>query len=74
MEIRPVPYDHADAVALDRLVQREYAQRYGEGDMTPLDPAMFRPPHGTYLLAYENGRPLATGGWRSQDANPEGYA
>ncbi|MFH8346190.1 GNAT family N-acetyltransferase [Streptomyces sp. NPDC018045] len=75
MEIRPVPYDHADAVALDRLVQREYAQRYdSEGDMTPLDPAMFRPPHGRYLLAYEDGRPLATGGWRSQDANPEGYA
>ncbi|MEV5596930.1 GNAT family N-acetyltransferase [Streptomyces sp. NPDC052496] len=75
MEIRPVPYDHPDAVALDRLVQREYAQRYDdEGDITPLDPGMFRPPHGLYLLAYEDGRPLATGGWRTQDANPEGYA
>ncbi|MFD7661720.1 GNAT family N-acetyltransferase [Streptomyces sp. NPDC059788] len=75
MDIRPVPYDHPDAVLLDRLVQREYAQRYDdEGDVTPLDPGMFRPPHGLYLLAYEDGRPLATGGWRSQDANPEGYA
>ncbi|MFH9423689.1 GNAT family N-acetyltransferase [Streptomyces sp. NPDC017529] len=74
MEIRAVPYDHADAVALDRLVQLEYARRYGDGDVTPLDPAMFRPPHGVYLLAYEDGRPLATGGWRAQDANPEGYA
>ncbi|MFB1042710.1 GNAT family N-acetyltransferase [Streptomyces chrestomyceticus] len=75
MEIRPVPYDHPDAVDLDRLVQREYAQRYDdEGDVTPLDPGMFEPPNGLYLLAYEDGRPLATGGWRAQDTNPEGYA
>ncbi|MFG2889770.1 GNAT family N-acetyltransferase [Streptomyces sp. NPDC048248] len=74
MEIRPVRYDHPDAVALDELVQQEYVRRYGDGDMTPLDPEMFTPPHGTYLLAYEDGRPLATGGWRRQEDVAEGYA
>ncbi|MER7398017.1 GNAT family N-acetyltransferase [Streptomyces sp. NPDC000151] len=72
--VRPVRYDHPDAVKLDELVQQEYVLRYGDPDITPLDPAMFEPPHGVYLLAYEDGRPLATGGWRRQDANDEGYS
>ncbi|WP_405409473.1 GNAT family N-acetyltransferase [Streptomyces decoyicus] len=74
MEIRPVRYDHPDAVTLDALVQQEYVRRYGDGDMTPLDPEMFTPPHGTYLIAYEDARPLATGGWRRQEDTAEGYA
>ncbi|WP_327703305.1 GNAT family N-acetyltransferase [Streptomyces decoyicus] len=74
MEIRPVRYDHPDAVTLDALVQQEYVRRYGDGDMTPLDPEMFTPPHGTYLIAYEGARPLATGGWRRQEDTAEGYA
>ncbi|MGW1375300.1 GNAT family N-acetyltransferase [Streptomyces sp. NPDC002446] len=75
MEIRPVRYDHPDAVALDALVQQEYARRYdGDGDMTPLDPEMFSPPHGVYLIAYEGERALATGGWRVQDDTAKGYA
>ncbi|MEW1753250.1 GNAT family N-acetyltransferase [Streptomyces angustmyceticus] len=74
MEIRTVRYDHPDAVALDALVQQEYVRRYGEGDITPLDPAMFTPPHGTYLIAYDGARPLATGGWRRQEESAEGYA
>ncbi|MFF3545058.1 GNAT family N-acetyltransferase [Streptomyces platensis] len=75
MEIRPVRYDHPDAVALDALVQQEYARRYGDdGDITPLTPEMFTPPHGTYLIAYDGDRPLATGGWRRQEDAAEGYA
>ncbi|MFD0164991.1 GNAT family N-acetyltransferase [Streptomyces decoyicus] len=74
MEIRPVRYDHPDAVTLDALVQQEYVRRYGDGDMTPLGPEMFTPPHGTYLIAYEGARPLATGGWRRQEDLAEGYA
>ncbi|MEV7415759.1 GNAT family N-acetyltransferase [Streptomyces sp. NPDC089919] len=76
MDIRPTPYDHPDAVKLNDQVQLEYAERYqGEGDATPLDPAMFTPPGGLYLLAYnEAGEPVATGGWRAQDANDEGYS
>lgn len=74
MDIRRVPYDHPDAVKLDAEVQAEYHVRYGDGgDATPMDPADFRPPNGTYLIAYdESGVPVASGGWRAQDANGEG--
>ncbi|MDI3421800.1 GNAT family N-acetyltransferase [Streptomyces luteolus] len=77
MDIRPTPYDHPDAIKLSNEVLREYAQRYGEeeGDATPLAPSMFQPPHGLFLLAHDAlDRPVATGGWRTQDANDEGYA
>ncbi|MCX4511422.1 GNAT family N-acetyltransferase [Streptomyces sp. NBC_01619] len=76
MDIRPTLFDHPDAVKLNDQVQLEYAARYGdEGDATPLDASMFTPPRGLYLLAYDGlGRPVATGGWRSQDENDEGYA
>ncbi|MGX2995237.1 GNAT family N-acetyltransferase [Streptomyces sp. JNUCC 64] len=75
MNIQNVSYGHTDAVLLNDRVQAEYAEMYGgEGDATPLDPAMFDPPHGLYLIAYDGeGVPLATGGWRRQDGNPEGY-
>jgi GNAT superfamily N-acetyltransferase len=76
MHIRPAAFDHPDAVKLNDQVQGEYAVRYGdEGDVTPLDPSMFRPPAGLYLIAYDDlDRPVATGGWRTQDENDEGYA
>lgn len=86
MEIRPVRYDHPDALALDALVQQEYVRRYGDPDLTALDPEMFVPPHGIYLLAYEDedadengdrdgdGRPVATGGWRRHEDLAAGYA
>ncbi|GHJ42612.1 GNAT family N-acetyltransferase [Streptomyces sp. TS71-3] len=75
MDIRRVSFAHPDAVALNDRVQREYAVRYGdEGDVTPLEPAMFEPPSGLYLIVYDDlGTPLSTGGWRAQDANAEGY-
>ncbi|MFI0188386.1 GNAT family N-acetyltransferase [Streptomyces sp. NPDC017082] len=74
MNIRRVPFDHPDAVKLNDEVQAEYHQRYGDGgDATVLEPADFDPPRGVYLIAYDElGRPVATGGWRSQDRNPEG--
>ncbi|MEI7029376.1 GNAT family N-acetyltransferase [Streptomyces pratensis] len=75
MFIQPRPFDHPDAVKLNDQVQLEYAERYGdEGDITPLDPSMFLPPRGLYLLTYDElGRPVATGGWRTQNHNDEGY-
>ncbi|NEC14885.1 GNAT family N-acetyltransferase [Streptomyces sp. SID8014] len=74
--LRPVAFDHPDAVQLNDEVQLEYAERYGDdGDATWLDPGMFVPPHGLYLLAYDGrGRPVASGGWRPQDANDEAYS
>ncbi|MCX4906244.1 GNAT family N-acetyltransferase [Streptomyces sp. NBC_00878] len=76
MSIRRVAFDHPDAVKLNDQVQAEYAMRYGDdGDVTPLDASMFAPPLGLYLMAYDaQGRPVATGGWRSQDENDEGYS
>ncbi|MDX3640051.1 GNAT family N-acetyltransferase [Streptomyces sp. MB09-02B] len=75
MIIRRVPFDHPDAVKLNDEVQAEYGVRYGDdGDATPMDPAHFVPPAGLYLIVYdEHGSPVATGGWRSQDTNEEGY-
>ncbi|UNO41552.1 GNAT family N-acetyltransferase [Streptomyces sp. MST-110588] len=75
MEIRSVRFDDPDAVTLDAMVQQEYIRRYGgQGDLTPLDPEMFAPPRGAYLIAYEDGRPLASGGWRAQERGELGYA
>jgi GNAT superfamily N-acetyltransferase len=78
MLIRQVSFDHPDAVKLTGRVQLEYAERYGhdgdEGDVTPLDSSMFQPPAGIYLVVYDGHIPVATGGWRGQDENDEGYA
>ncbi|MCF3136137.1 GNAT family N-acetyltransferase [Streptomyces olivochromogenes] len=75
MNIQRVPFDHPDAVRLNDEVQAEYHVRYGDGgDATTLDAAHFEPPKGAYLIAYdEDGRAVATGGWRSQEANGEGH-
>ncbi|MEU8677032.1 GNAT family N-acetyltransferase [Streptomyces sp. NPDC048560] len=76
MNIQPRPFDHPDAVKLNDQVQLEYVERYGDGgDVTPLDATMFDPPRGLYLLAYDEAdQPVATGGWRSQERNAEGYS
>ncbi|WP_333775672.1 GNAT family N-acetyltransferase [Streptomyces sp. IBSBF 3136] len=76
MNIRRVRFDHPDAVKLNDEVQAEYHLRYGDGgDATSLDAADFDPPRGVFLIAYdEHDRPVATGGWRSQDDNDEGNA
>ncbi|MGK5627123.1 GNAT family N-acetyltransferase [Streptomyces sp. URMC 123] len=74
MLIRRVRYDHPDAVKLDDQVQLEYVERYGDGDVSLPDPAEFAPPHGLYLLAYDGEHPVASGGWRTMDASPEGFA
>jgi GNAT superfamily N-acetyltransferase len=74
MRIIPVRYDHPDAVKLNDMVQLEYVELYGDGDVTLLDPSEFESPHGLYLVAYDAaGTPVATGGWRAMDASPLGH-
>lgn len=74
MEIRVTRYDEPAAVRLDELVQLEYVERYGDGDATPMAADHFDPPRGLYLVAYDtDGKPVASGGWRAQDASPEGH-
>lgn len=64
-------YDHPDAVALIADVQQEYVVRYGEVDLTPVDPAQFAPPHGLFLVAYVDDEPAACGGWRVHGTDVE---
>ncbi|UGY91884.1 GNAT family N-acetyltransferase [Streptomyces gobiensis] len=76
MQIVTAGYDHPDAQKLDAEVQLEYAERYASGgDISPLSPEMFEPPNGLFVLVYDDsGRPVGTGGWRSQERNGEGYS
>ena len=65
LEVVRVGYDHPDAVLLTEEVQAEYVARYGGRDETPLDPAMFEPPRGSFFVGYLSGAPVATGAWRA---------
>ncbi|WP_340536974.1 GNAT family N-acetyltransferase [Nocardioides sp. GXZ039] len=65
--IARVEYGDPDALALIAQVQEEYVRRYGGPDRTPLDPAMFDPPVGSFFVAYADSTPLATGAWRRRD-------
>jgi GNAT superfamily N-acetyltransferase len=64
LELRRVGYDHPDVTALVARVQKEYVQRYGGQDDSPVEPWMFAPPEGLFLLGYVDGAPVATGAWR----------
>ena len=71
MRIDVVPYDHPDAGPLIAELQRYFVDRYGEQDLTPVDPAEFAPPRGLFLIAYLDGRAVGCGGWRVH-AGPDG--
>jgi GNAT superfamily N-acetyltransferase len=62
-----VPLLHPDAQKLVAEVQAEYVARYGEEDLTPVDPAMFEAPRGAFFVAYRDDEPVATGAWRLRD-------
>ncbi len=69
LEIRPVPYDDEPARTLVAAALADLAVRYDHpsGDDTPVDPAEFVPPAGTFLVAWLDGRPVGCAGWRSHD-------
>jgi GNAT superfamily N-acetyltransferase len=71
MRILTVDYDDPDAATLIEEVQREYVDRYGGRDGTPVDPAQFAPPSGLFLVGYVDGAGVACGGWRSHGADAE---
>lgn len=49
-------------------LQQVYVDRYGDVDVTPVDPAQFAAPLGYFVIGYLDGVPVACGGWR---INPE---
>ncbi|MDN4171630.1 GNAT family N-acetyltransferase [Nocardioides sp. SOB77] len=59
-----VDYGHPDALALIEQVQEEYVARYGGRDESPVEPAMFVPPTGSFFVGYVGDDPVATGAWR----------
>jgi GNAT superfamily N-acetyltransferase len=67
LELRAVGYGHPDVAVLVAAVQREYVQRYGDEDATPVDPAELAPPRGFFTVGYVAGTPVACGGWRARD-------
>lgn len=66
VEIKPVAFDDPVAQRLMAAAMAELGQRYGgDGDETPVDPADFTPPHGSFLVAYLDDLPVGCGGWRT---------
>ncbi|WP_188135782.1 GNAT family N-acetyltransferase [Lentzea indica] len=45
-------------------LQQVYVDRYGDVDVTPVDPAQFAAPLGYFVIGYLDGVPVACGGWR----------
>jgi GNAT superfamily N-acetyltransferase len=75
MEIRVVGYAHPDAQRLIAEVQQEYVVRYGDIDVSPVDPAEFDAPNGLFAVAYdEQGEPVGSGAWRACAATEAGLA
>ncbi len=64
LELTAQPYDGSAAAALIADVQAEYVERYGGPDESPVDPAEFAAPGGTFLVGYLDGVPVACGGVR----------
>ncbi|GAA3644708.1 acetyltransferase (GNAT) family protein [Lentzea atacamensis] len=48
-------------------LQQVYVDRYGDVDVTPVDPAQFAAPLGYFVIGYLDGVPVACGGWRIND-------
>ena len=74
LRLVPVGYGHPDAVTLIDRVQGEYVERYGSPDESPVDPMLFDPPQGLFVVGYEGGVPVATGAWRRSEVEAFGLA
>ena len=64
MDIRRTAFTDPVAQALIAELQQEFVVRYGGPDETPLDPAYFEPPSGSFFVGWVDDEPLATGAWR----------
>lgn len=66
--IETAGFGDPEVQALVERVQAEYVVRYGGPDRTPVDPAEFAAPDGTFLVARVDGEVVACGGLRRHDA------
>ena len=66
--LREVPLDAPVAAPLLADLEADLCRRYDDphGAGAPLDPAAFARPHGTFLVAELDGRPVACGGLRTR--------
>jgi GNAT superfamily N-acetyltransferase len=67
--VQQVPYTHPDAQALVDAVQREYVERYGGPDESPVDVADFDAPKGVFLVGFVDCAPAVCGGIRQVDGD-----
>jgi len=73
LRLQAVGYGHPDAERLIAEVQQEYVALYGTPDESPIDPLLFDPPAGLFVVGYEEGgEPVATGAWRRTDVRAMG--
>jgi WS/DGAT/MGAT family acyltransferase len=64
VQLEEVPFDSELAQSLVAEVQQEYVRRYGGQDETPIDPAEFAPPDGSFLVARVGRTPIGCAGMR----------
>ncbi len=69
--LRAVPFSSQLAQSLIAEVQQELVRRYGGPDETPVDPAEFAAPDGTFLVALLGGEPIGCAGLRRHGADVE---
>lgn len=64
LRLTRLPFGDPVVQALVAELQAEFVARYGGPDETVLDPAMFDPPQGAFLVGRADDRPVVMGGWR----------
>ncbi len=62
--LRRVDFGTADPQCLVAAIQADMVERYGAPDSTVLEPAMFEPPDGSFLVAYRDGVAVGGAGFR----------
>ena len=69
--LRAVSFDSPLAQSLIEEVQQELVRRYGGPDETPVDPAEFAAPDGTFLVAMLGDEPIGCAGLRRHGDDAE---
>jgi GNAT superfamily N-acetyltransferase len=70
LDVRPVPADRPPATDLVEAMIQDVAAMYGRIDVPgapSATPAEMSPPHGSFVVVFEDGRPVAGGGVKRLD-------